>query len=139
MTLRSIAAIAATVGGCLCLITQPAAQNTSNNALRVLVSNGMKGTMEALQPQCEQAVGRPLAIQFGWEAISANALSAICPTTVATSATGRGSHSTFVPSQLPSGVAPKHAATAGPTRGSGPREETVRKPSGQRRRQRRRC
>jgi len=65
MTLRSIAAIAATVGGCLCLITQPAAQNTSNNALRVLVSNGMKGTMEALQPQCEQAVGRPLAIQFG--------------------------------------------------------------------------
>ena len=66
MTIRSIAALVATVGGCLCLITQPAtAQNTSNNALRVLVSNGMKGTMEELQPQCEKAVGRPLAIQFG--------------------------------------------------------------------------
>jgi molybdate transport system substrate-binding protein len=67
MTIRSIAAIVATAGGFLCLTTQPAAaQNTSqNNALRVLVSNGMKGTMEELQPQCEKAVGRSLAIQFG--------------------------------------------------------------------------
>ena len=67
MTRRSIAAVVAITGGCLCLTTQPAAaQNTSqNNALRVLVSNGMKGTMEELQPQCEMAVGRSLAIQFG--------------------------------------------------------------------------
>jgi len=67
MTIRSIAAIVATAGGFLCLTTQPAAaQNTSrNDALRVLVSNGMKGTMEELQPQCEKAVGRSLAIQFG--------------------------------------------------------------------------
>jgi len=66
MTIRSIAAIAATTGGFLCLTTQPAAQNTpQNGALRVLVSNGMKGTMEELQPQCEKAAGRPLAIQFG--------------------------------------------------------------------------
>ncbi|PYR50818.1 MAG: hypothetical protein DMF95_09650 [Acidobacteria bacterium] len=56
----------ATAGGFLCLTTQPAAQNTpQNGALRVLVSNGMKGTMEELQPQCEKAAGRPLAIQFG--------------------------------------------------------------------------
>jgi molybdate transport system substrate-binding protein len=67
MTLRSIAAIVAITGGFLCLATQPAAaQNTSpNNALRLLVSNGMKGTMEELQPQCEKAIGRSLAIQFG--------------------------------------------------------------------------
>ena len=66
MTIRSIAAIVAATGGFLCLTTQPAvAQNTlQNNALRVLVSNGMKGSMEAVQPQCEKAVGRPLAIQF---------------------------------------------------------------------------
>ena len=65
MTIRAIAAIVVTAGGFLCLTTQPAAQATSNNALRLLVSNGMKGTLEALQPQCEKAVGQPLAIQFG--------------------------------------------------------------------------
>ena len=67
MTIRSIAAIVAITGGFLCLTTQPAAaQNSSqNDALRVLVSNGMKGTMEELRPQCEKAVGRSLAIQFG--------------------------------------------------------------------------
>ena len=67
MTIRAIAAIVATTGGLLCLPAQPAAtQNTSQNtALRLLVSNGMKGTMEELQPQCEKAVGRSLAIQFG--------------------------------------------------------------------------
>jgi len=67
MPIRSIAAIVVTAGGFLWLATQPAAaQNTSqSNALRVLVSNGMKGTMEELQPQCEKAVGRSLAIQFG--------------------------------------------------------------------------
>src|SRR4030081_2788155 len=67
MTIRSIAAIVVTAGGFLWLTTQPAAaQNTlQNNALRVLVSNGMKGTMEELQPQCEKADGRSLAIRFG--------------------------------------------------------------------------
>jgi molybdate transport system substrate-binding protein len=63
MTLRSIAAFVATASGVVCLTTQPVvAQNT---ALRVLVSNGLKGTMEALQPQLETAFGRSLAIQFG--------------------------------------------------------------------------
>jgi len=65
MTIRALAAIVVTAGACLCLATQPAAQADSNNPLRLLVSNGMKGSLEALQPQCEKAVGRPLAIQFG--------------------------------------------------------------------------
>lgn len=33
-------------------------------AVRVLVSNGMKAAMEQLQPQCERAIGHPLAVQF---------------------------------------------------------------------------
>jgi molybdate transport system substrate-binding protein len=37
------------------------AQGTS---VRVLVSNGMKAAMEQLQPQCERAIGHPLAMQF---------------------------------------------------------------------------
>jgi len=67
MTIRSIAAVVAATSGLFWFTTQPAAlQNTSPTAaLRLLVSNGMKGTMEELQPQCEKAVGRPLAIQFG--------------------------------------------------------------------------
>jgi molybdate transport system substrate-binding protein len=67
ITMRAIAAIVATTGGFFCLTTQPAAaQNTSqNDSLRLLVSNGMKGTMDELQPQCEKAVGRSLVIQFG--------------------------------------------------------------------------
>jgi molybdate transport system substrate-binding protein len=67
MTRRFIAALVVTTGGLLCLATRPvAAQNASpNNALRVLVSNGMKGTMEELQPQLEKAIGRPLAIEYG--------------------------------------------------------------------------
>jgi molybdate transport system substrate-binding protein len=66
MTIRSIAAIAATAGG-LCLATHlVAAQNAAPvTALRLLVSNGMKGSMEELQPQLEKAVARPLAIEFG--------------------------------------------------------------------------
>jgi molybdate transport system substrate-binding protein len=32
--------------------------------LRLLVSNGMKGSLEALQVQAEKAVGRPLSIEF---------------------------------------------------------------------------
>jgi molybdate transport system substrate-binding protein len=35
------------------------------NGVRALVSNGMRGSMEALQPQIEKAIGRPLAMEFG--------------------------------------------------------------------------
>jgi molybdate transport system substrate-binding protein len=38
-----------------------AAQDT---AIRVLVSDGVKAVMEELRPQCERAIGRPLAQQF---------------------------------------------------------------------------
>ena len=62
---RSIArtVVATTVALLLGLSTPPAA--TQDNALHLLVSNGMKGSMEALQGQCEREVGRQLAIQFG--------------------------------------------------------------------------
>ena len=67
MTIRSLAAAVVITGGLLCLVTRPvAAQNSSqNNALRMLVSNGMKGAMEELQPQLEKAIGRSLAIDYG--------------------------------------------------------------------------
>ena len=62
---RSIArtVVTTTVALLLGLSTLPAA--AQNNALHLFVSNGMKGSMEALQGQCEEAVGRRLAIQFG--------------------------------------------------------------------------
>jgi molybdate transport system substrate-binding protein len=57
-----LAAIVATTVGLVFLSTpEGAAQGTE---VRVLVSNGMKAAMEELQPQCERAVGHPLALQF---------------------------------------------------------------------------
>ena len=38
---------------------------TQGNTLHLFVSNGMKGSVEALPGQCEKEVGRRLAIQFG--------------------------------------------------------------------------
>lgn len=35
-----------------------------DSAVRVMASNGMKAALEQLQPQCERAIGRPLALQF---------------------------------------------------------------------------
>jgi molybdate transport system substrate-binding protein len=67
MTTRSITAVVATAGVVLSLIARPAAaQNTAQtNTVRALVSNGMKGSIEELQPQAEKAIGRALAIEFG--------------------------------------------------------------------------
>jgi len=63
MTVRSIAAaILATTVGLIFLFTQEVA--AQGGAVRVLVSNGMKAAMEKLQPQCERAIGHPLALQF---------------------------------------------------------------------------
>ena len=57
-----LAAIVATTVGLVFLSTpEGAAQGTE---VRVLVSNGMRAAMEELQPQCERAVGHPLALQF---------------------------------------------------------------------------
>src|SRR5262245_35005266 len=65
MTVRSIAAIVVAAETIVRFTAWPAAQNRSDDALRILVSNGMKGSMEELRSQCEKAVGRPLAITFG--------------------------------------------------------------------------
>src|SRR5438309_5034877 len=63
MTVRSFVAVllAATVALVLVSSRQVAAQG---GAVTVLVSNGMKAAMEELQPQCERAIARPLALQF---------------------------------------------------------------------------
>src|SRR5437879_2413050 len=55
------AIVATTVGFVLLPTPEGAAQGA---AVRVLVSNGMKAAMEELQPQCEGAIGHPLALQF---------------------------------------------------------------------------
>ena len=63
MTLRSIAAtIVATTAGLIFLSTQEGA--AQGPTVRVLVSNGMKAAMEEPQPQCERAIGHPLALDF---------------------------------------------------------------------------
>ena len=36
----------------------------AQDAVRVLVSNGLKAAMEELQPLCERVIGRPLAMEF---------------------------------------------------------------------------
>jgi molybdate transport system substrate-binding protein len=62
MTRSLAAAIVATTVGFLVL---PLPQHAAGGApVRVLVSNGMKAAMEELQPQCERAIGHPLAVQY---------------------------------------------------------------------------
>jgi len=64
MMIRSIAAaLVATTIGFFSLPSQGLAAG-GNTPVRVLVSNGMKFAMEELQPQCERAIGHPLAIQY---------------------------------------------------------------------------
>jgi molybdate transport system substrate-binding protein len=63
MTKRSIAAaVLATAMGLVFL--PPPEVAAEGTPVRVLVSNGMKAALEELQPQCERAIGRPLALQF---------------------------------------------------------------------------
>lgn len=62
ITRSTLLAFVATAAGLLCVSGQPASAQT--NAVRVLVSNGMKGSMEALQPEAEKAIGRPLSVEF---------------------------------------------------------------------------
>jgi molybdate transport system substrate-binding protein len=64
MMIRSIAAaLVATTIGFFSLPSLGLAAG-GNTPVRVLVSNGMKFAMEELQPQCERAIGHPLAIQY---------------------------------------------------------------------------
>lgn len=57
-----VAAILASAVGFVFLPTPEGAAQSA--AVRLLVSNGMKAAMEELQPQCERAIGHPLALQF---------------------------------------------------------------------------
>jgi molybdate transport system substrate-binding protein len=63
MTLRSIAAavVVTAIGATVLPVPDVAGQDT---AIRVLVSDGMKAALEALRPQCERAIGRPIALEF---------------------------------------------------------------------------
>lgn len=63
MKTRRISAAAAAVSAALFIWL---AQETHGQTpeIRVLASNGVKAVMEALLPQCERAVGRPVAIRF---------------------------------------------------------------------------
>jgi len=62
MTRRS--AFAASLG--LVVFTLGAAQAPS--PIRVLASNGIRAVLQDLIPECERAVGRPLAVEFGTSA-----------------------------------------------------------------------
>src|ERR1700752_467588 len=62
MTVRSIATIVLSAAGFIFLSSEEAVAQGS--AVRVLVSNGMKAALEELQPQCERAIGHPLALQY---------------------------------------------------------------------------
>ncbi|HEY6341954.1 MAG TPA: substrate-binding domain-containing protein [Bryobacteraceae bacterium] len=61
VTVGMAAAVIACVGFLGFAVGQGAAQVTS---VRILVSNGMKGAMEELRPECEKAIGHPLMVQF---------------------------------------------------------------------------
>jgi molybdate transport system substrate-binding protein len=61
------AAIAASIFGLAFALTPRAAAQAP--PIRVLVSNGVRAVVEDLQPQCEKAIGHPIAIEFGAAAL----------------------------------------------------------------------
>ncbi len=64
MKIRALAAaMAMTVVGIIFLFAQAAAAQAP--ALRVLASNGVQGALNEIIPQCERAIGHPLAVEFG--------------------------------------------------------------------------
>jgi molybdate transport system substrate-binding protein len=52
----------ASLSGALCLASSSAVESSS---IHLLVSNGLKASMEELQPVCEMTVGRRLEIRYG--------------------------------------------------------------------------
>lgn len=68
-------ATSAAIAAAVAVFSLPAAAQTTpvrvlrepiaETSLRVFASNGVKAVIEELQPQCERATGRRLAIQFG--------------------------------------------------------------------------
>jgi molybdate transport system substrate-binding protein len=62
MTKHSITASLALAA--VSFLLSPEKTVAQSKPIRLLVSNGMKAAMEELQPQCERAIGSPLALQF---------------------------------------------------------------------------
>ena len=61
---RAIAtAVAMTIIGIVFLFAEGAAAQAP--AVRVLASNGVQGALNEIIPQCERAIGHPLAVEFG--------------------------------------------------------------------------
>jgi len=54
---------AAAIAAAMAVFSLPA--SAQNAPVRVFASNGVKAVIEELKPQCERAIGHPLAIQFG--------------------------------------------------------------------------
>jgi molybdate transport system substrate-binding protein len=65
MNIFRSAALAVAAGSLACVSLL--AQSTSSQAstLHVFASNGMKAVIEQLQPECQRAIGHPLAIEYG--------------------------------------------------------------------------
>lgn len=61
MNRRHVAAFFPLALGSILFVHDAAAQD---RAVRVLVSNGLKGAMEKLQPQAEKAIGRQISVQY---------------------------------------------------------------------------
>jgi molybdate transport system substrate-binding protein len=57
---RHVAALVPAALGLILFVHDASAQDK----VRVLVSNGLKGAMEELQPQAEKAIGRPLLVRY---------------------------------------------------------------------------
>jgi len=62
---RNVFGVAAMVGALLSVASPTAGVQAQGGAIRVLISNGLKASLEALRPDAESAVGRPLAMEFG--------------------------------------------------------------------------
>jgi len=58
------AAMAMTIVGIICLFAEGSAAQAPP-AVRVVASNGVQGALKDLIPQCERAIGHPLAVEFG--------------------------------------------------------------------------
>ncbi len=58
------AAMAMTIVGIICLFAEGSAAQAPP-AVRIVASNGVQGALKDLIPQCERAIGHPLAVEFG--------------------------------------------------------------------------
>jgi molybdate transport system substrate-binding protein len=61
---RTVFGIAAVVCGLLLVASPHAGAQAQGDGIRVLISNALKTSLEALRPDAESAVGRPLAMEF---------------------------------------------------------------------------